>query len=281
MTQKKICFSFVLLITISLLFASCTTYKNVPYLQDYADTAKPTLVPTVSFTQPVIQPDDILSVNIQSIDASTGFFNKGDKPDISTSSTSVSTFTGGASTQQSAPITSQQPQTSTGYLVDKDGCIQMPLIGKIKVAGLTTFIARDTIYNRVARFYNYPVVDVRFVNFKVTVLGEVLRPASYTVPNEKITVFDALGLAGDLTIYGKRENVLLMRDSMNQKLLVRLNLNSKNIITSPYFFLKQNDVLYVEPNSQKIANIDASRTRNYTIAAAILSLLIVVASRVK
>jgi polysaccharide export outer membrane protein len=101
------------------------------------------------------------------------------------------------------------------------------------------------------------------------------------MPNEKVTVFDAIGLAGDMTIYGKKENILLIRDSANQKKLVRLNLSSKAFVNSYYFYLKQNDVLYVDANESKIKSLDAYRIRNYGIGAALLSLLIVIATRIK
>jgi len=133
----------------------------------------------------------------------------------------------------------------------------------------------------VDKYYTTSTVDVRFNNFKITVIGEVNRPSTFIVPNEEVTILDALGMAGDLTIYGKRDNVLLIRkDTGNVKKLVRLNLNSKDLITSPYFYMKQNDILYVQPDKSKAYSLDAYRTRNYTIAASLLSLLIVIATRV-
>ena len=169
-----------------------------------------------------------------------------------------------------------------GHLVDKNGNIDLAVIGKVKVEGYTTQQARDTIEQLVEKYYTSSTVDVRFSNFKITVIGEVNRPSTFTVPNEEITILDALGMAGDLTIYGKRENVLLIRkDTGNIRNLIRINLNSKNIFTSPYFFLKQDDVLYVEPDRAKAATADAYRTRNVTIAASIIALLVVVASRIR
>ena len=122
-------------------------------------------------------------------------------------------------------------------------------------------------------------MQVRFANFKITVLGEVNRPATYTVPNEKVTVLDALGLAGDLTIYGKRENVLLVRDQGGQKELVRLNLNESEVFSSSYFYLRQNDVIYVEPGKAKAAANNAARTQAFAIIGSVLSVLIVALTR--
>jgi polysaccharide export outer membrane protein len=123
------------------------------------------------------------------------------------------------------------------------------------------------------------VVSVRFANFNITVLGEVARPATYVVPNEKVSILDAIGMAGDLTIYGKRENVLLIRDSLGIKKMMRFDLNSTSTLLSPYFYLRQGDVVYVEPAKSKIAASDAVKTRNITLLGAGLSLLIVIFSR--
>jgi polysaccharide export outer membrane protein len=117
------------------------------------------------------------------------------------------------------------------------------------------------------------------IRLKITVLGEVLRPSTYVLPNEKTSVLDALGLAGDLTIYGKRENVLLIRETSGEKVFVRLNLNSKDVFNSPYFYLKQNDVLYVEPNKGKAASLNLARTQTIALVGTALTVLITLISR--
>src|SRR5690606_18429708 len=142
-------------------------------------------------------------------------------------------------------------------------------LGKVPVKGLTTYQARERIAVKAAEFYKEPTVEVRFANFKITVLGEVSRPATYTLPNEKVSVLDALGLAGDLTIYGKRENVLLVREHDGQKELVRLNLNDSGLFQSPYFYLRQNDVLYVEPGKAKAAANNAARTQTFAMVGSV------------
>ena len=263
-SKKQVFLQFLIAIII---FSSCTTYKNIPYFTDVSDTSKPILAGTVPFKSPVIQVDDILSVNIQTLDQNlTSFLNSGSiTPAISTSSTGYTN--------------SPTAQVVTGYLVDKNGEIELPFAGKIKVLGLTTSEARDLIEKEVSKSFNNPVINVRFANFKITVLGEVARPSYYVVPNEKINIFDALGMAGDLTIYGRRENVMLIRDSLNGKQLIRLNLNSKDIVSSPYFYLKSNDIIYVEPSKAKIAATDAVRNRNIAILGTALSLLVVISSR--
>ncbi|MCL7988643.1 polysaccharide biosynthesis/export family protein [Sphingobacterium sp. lm-10] len=216
------------------------------------------------FTEPTIQADDILSITIQTLDPTTS--------SIVNQAEAVQAI--GASSAASVGN-----QIITGFLVDKDGYVHMTLLGRVKVKGLTTYQARELITKQAAQFYRDPTAQVRFANYKITVLGEVMRPATYTVPNEKVTVLDALGLAGDLTIYGKRENVLLIREENGQKAMVRLNLNDSDIFQSPYYYLRQNDVIYVEPGKAKAAANNAARTQTYAIVGSVLSLLIVLITR--
>jgi polysaccharide biosynthesis/export protein len=244
---------------------SCSTPKNIPYFQDYSDTAKPLLIKTVPFKSPVIQTDDILSITIQTID--------NDVTNMLNSSTSVN------NASATMPVLSNSisgtPQPVSGYLVDKDGYVEVPFVGKVHLAGLTTAEAKDTLSKELNKYFNDAIVNVRYANFKITVIGEVVKPSTYVVPNEKVNVFDALGMAGDMTIFGKREDVLLIRDTLNDKRLVRLNLNNKDIISSPYFYLQSNDIIYVQPNDSKAASTDAYRNRLLAIAAAVLTVIIV------
>ncbi len=249
-------------------FVSCKPYKNIIYFSDLPDSVKTYTTRTVTFKNPLIKPDDLLYVNIQTLDPEANALFAASNTPISSVGANSLTLAGN--------------QISTGHLVDKDGSIDLPVIGKVKVEGYTTQKARDTIEYLVEKYYTSSTVDVRYNNFKITVIGEVNRPSTFTIPNEEVTILDALGLAGDLTIYGKRENVLLIRkDTGDVKQLVRLNLNSKDLINSPYFFLRQNDVIYVEPDKSKAIQTDAYRTRNITIAVSLVSLLVVIASRVR
>lgn len=273
MQIKKIAFSLSGLLFLSMFFfQSCVTYKNASYFQDFPDTAKPSIAKTIPFKTPTIQVDDILSITIQTIDN-----------DISSLLNTNNSVNGNNS---NLPVTgsSQAPGTPTqqtvpGYLVDKDGEVELPFIGKIKLTGLTTSEARELIKKEATKYFNNPVVNVRFANFKITVLGEVARPAAYIAPNERVNIFDALGMAGDITIYGKKESVLLMRDTLGDKQMIRLNLNSKDVVSSPYFYLQPNDIVYVEPNKYKVASVDAVRNRNITIVVSAMTLLIVILSR--
>ena len=144
------------------------------------------------------------------------------------------------------------------YIVDNEGNIDFPLIGKVHLSGLTKSQAEQVILNRIRPFMNSaetPIVTVRMINYKISVIGEVARPGMFTVANEKINILEALAQAGDLTIYGVRDRVKLIReDSNGQKEIHTLNLNDANIINSPYYYLQQNDIIYVEPNKVKSQN---------------------------
>ncbi|TCC94201.1 hypothetical protein EZ428_05330 [Pedobacter frigiditerrae] len=257
--------SLIALFLIGLL-ASCASTKKVSYFQDIPLTGGSQIKTMATFTEPVIQADDILSINILSIDPqSTMVVNQG---------TSLQSLGG---TTNSATATAAQQ--ASAFLVDKNGEVELVGIGKLKLAGLTTFEAKNLIRTKVAALYNKPSVEVRFANFKITVLGEVNRPAVYTMPNEKVTFLDALGLAGDMTIFGRRENVMLIRDNAGKKEFIRFDLNSTEFINSPYFYLKQNDVIYVEPNKGKAASLNAARTQTYAIIGSALSVLVILFSR--
>jgi len=140
------------------------------------------------------------------------------------------------------------------YLVDKDGCIMFPTLGKIHVEGMTVSQLRDTLTAEISKSVVDPIVNVHFANFQITVLGEVTRPGRYSVANERVTIFEALGLAGDLTPYGRRDNILVSREVNGQMQFERLNINNSGIYSSPFFYLQQNDVVYVEPNRVRAVN---------------------------
>ncbi len=262
--SKSPTFSRLVFFPLVLLLISSCSVKKIVYFNDLpADTTR-ILKQAAAFTEPVIQSDDILNITIQTLDPTTA----------AVANQSMAIQAVGASSASNLGN-----QVISGFLVDKDGFVHMALIGKVEVKGLTTYQARERITALATQYYKDPTVQVRFANFKVTVLGEVTRPATYTVPNEKVTVLDALGLAGDLTIFGKRENVLLVRDQGKEKELVRLNLNDSDVFQSPYFYLRQNDVIYVEPGKGKAAANNAARTQTFAIIGSVLSVLIVALTR--
>lgn len=252
------------------ILCSCSYSRNVTYFDDVPDTltAAGRNVPVTGFQDPKIKPNDIIQVSVQTLDPQTTAVMG-----VSTSSTLSA---------QSNTTSAVAGSIPSGYQVDKDGMIELPLLGKIKVGGLTTAEATEVIKRKVLVNYKDPVVNVRFANFEISILGEVVRPAKYIVPNEKVSLLDALAMAGDLTVFGRRENILLIRDEGTEKKMVRFDLGSSKIFQSPYFYLRQGDVVYVEASKGKVLASEAQRTRAYSTIISALSLavsLIVVITR--
>jgi len=163
--------------------------------------------------------------------------------------------------------------------VNERGDIQFPVLGSVHADGLSVKELTDSITRMLydKKMLVDPIVAIRILNFRVTVLGEVGRPGVIPVPNEQITLLEALGLAGDLTIYGRRDNVLLIRENEDKKIIQHIDLNSPDILASPFYYLKSNDVIYVEPNKNRVRSVSDSR-QVMPIVFAGLSFLTVVAS---
>ncbi len=254
------------------IFCFCRGPKNITYFQDLTDTSKIYSQDIRESYEAHIQPDDIIEIIVNSINpTATAVFNLGNNTPVMP----------GASSNQSALLTvNPSSKTPSGYLVNKNGIIDFPVLGKLKVRGLTTDELKDSIVIKLDKYLKDPIVNVRLLNYKITILGEVARPASYNLQSERISVVDAIGMAGDLTIFGKRENVLVIREENGKRNFVRLNLNSSKIFESPYYYLKQNDVVYIEPNKSKIATTDAQTIRNVSIFTSLVTLLIVAITRI-
>jgi len=257
----KVNYKCILIIYPLLIFTSCASIKNVKYFNDIADTTNVTRLASVNYIEPKIKPDDILFVNIQTVDPlATQVLQSGNLQNSAIGSTSAGS-TGG--------------QTVSGYLVDNSGNIELPVLGKIRVIDLTTEQAREAIRSKAGQYYKNPTVNLRFANFKITILGEVNKPGTYVVSNEKINILDALGLAGDLTVFGKRENVSLIRQlDDGTREYVRLDLTKSTVLNSPYYYLRQNDYIYIEPGKSRIVSSDAIQNRNISIVTAIGASLI-------
>lgn len=221
--------------------SACGNTRKAIYFSENSKTEFATDAPSL---EPVIQPNDLLSITVTSLNPQASeIFNS-----LNTNADRPSTAT--ATTSQ-----------ATGYLVDTEGNIKFPYLGELKAAGLTKKALQDGIRSEILRrkLLLDPIVDIRYLNYKVSVLGEVTRPSVLTIPNEKITLLEALGLAGDLTIYAKRDNVLLIREENGKKTLARIDLTTSELFTSPYYYLKSNDIIYVEPNKTKINNASATK----------------------
>jgi polysaccharide export outer membrane protein len=168
-------------------------------------------------------------------------------------------------------------QPIEGYLVDKNGEINFPVLGRVKVGGLTRAAASDTLQSILGREYvKDPTVNIRFMNFKITLIGEVVRPSTVTIPTEKINIVEALSLAGDLTVVGKRENVLIIREKDGVRKFIRVDLNDKNLVASPNYYLQQNDIVYVEADKFKAAQASLARSNTQFFLTIGLSVLTIV-----
>lgn len=236
--------------------SSCISPKQLVYFQP-----KPGELDTLALAaryEPKIQSGDILTVQINSLNQeATAFFN----PYVS--------FASADRLQVTSSSTNSQLPAQSGYLVDKSGNIELPLVGKIAVGNLTTVEARDRIREKVNPFLKEPTVNVRNQNFRVSVLGEVARPTLLNIPNEQITLPEVLGLAGDVTIYGRRDNIMVIRDENGKKTFAHLDLTKRDLFRSPYYYLHPNDVVYVEPGKARVASAD----RMYQLVPAVLSAL--------
>lgn len=225
----------------ALLVSGCSSYKKVPYMQD-ADVVN-LLEKELPMYDAKIMPKDLLTITVNTTDPEVAApFNLTIQTAYNATSSNVLNRQG----------TLQQ------YLVSNEGTIDFPVLGTLQVSGLTKNEAENLIREKLGAYLKEtPIVTVRMTNYKISVLGEVARPGMFTISNEKVNIFEALALAGDLTIYGKRNNVKLIReDAAGQRQIITLNLNKADIITSPYYHLQQNDILYVTPNKTKARNSD-------------------------
>lgn len=259
-TARKL-YGLLFILGVSLILGGCASSKNIEYFKDINEGVIPN---SIANLEPVINKSDILSITVTSPNPdATVMFN----------APNMSAYQATAAAGNISP--------ASGYLVSQEGTIEFPALGKIMAAGLTKDKLKDEITKRLvdSKLLIDPIVNVRFLNYRVTVLGEVARPTVVTVPNEKISILEAIGVAGDITIYGKKENVLLIREEKGSKLIKRINLNTSEIFSSPYYYLKSNDVIYVEPNAAKVAT--ASRTQQLlpTILSA-LSFVAIILTRV-
>jgi len=219
--------------TALILLASCASVEKSRYFNNIMDTQ---IEQMNTDYDPIIQKADILSITVSSLNAEDSkIFNAPNNPSI------------GGTPTQSGPA-------AFGYLVGPDGNITFPVLGNLKAAGITKRQLTDTITSALVRkkLLLDPIVIIRSLNFRVTVLGEVGRPGVVPVPNEKISILEAIGMAGDMTISARRDNVLLIREDEGKKIIRRLNLNSEEIFRSQYFYLKSNDVVYIETNKAKV-----------------------------
>jgi len=253
---KKLLLSLILLSTL----ASCVSKKQILYLQDIEKMAANS---EAMFSTPVIQPNDVLSISVTAFDMEAAApFN----------------LIMPARTVQEA--TNSSSRELQGYLVSQEGTIEFPVLGTIKVGGLSRQELIEKMKKEIQLYIKDPIVNVSISNYKVTVLGEVARPGTYNIPDERITLLEALGRAGDLTIYGKRTQIILLREQEGVKTHTILDITKSDFLNSPYYFLKQNDVIYVQPNNAQVNSAAYNRNSSvYISIASVLISLIVLISR--
>lgn len=233
---RNLCRSSFSLIAVILLLSACSK-RNLVYFSDMSS-ADPS-APIKNFSSPRIQPDDILAITVSSLSAESNvLFNNVLLP-------------------ANGNVGTLAEKINEGYLVDKNGSINFPVIGRITLGGLTKEEATEKMTDLIKTQVKNPIVNVRFKNFKVTVIGEVAKPATFIIETEKINVLEALGLAGDMTVFGRRENVLIIREKDGVRTTSRINLNNKGVLNSPFYYLQQNDIVYVEPDN-KVKTADSS-----------------------
>lgn len=253
---KRISSSGLALLTLAVLFCtSCASKKDLVYFQP--DSVELNIM--YELNAPKLQPGDILAISVTADDVrATLPFNQ------------VSSYQG-----STAALQSTSPFIPT-YAIDTNGEIDFPRVGKIKLSGKTRTQAMDLLRREVGKYIVDPGVSMVVRNFKVTVLGEVVRPGSFTIENDRVTILEALGLAGDMTIYGERQNVLVIREQNGEKEEFRLDLTKRETMNSPAYYLTQNDVVYVEPNGARVQNSKYSQTTSVFVS--VMGLIITVIS---
>src|ERR1700744_1653691 len=247
--SKKLSFLVVVIIAFC---CSCSSYKNVPYFQDL-DQNNITREEINNYSPLLIQSGDILAIHVSSASNGTELFNF--------NLGRVNGESGGNNPPESSVV---------GFLVDANGNVNLPYIGQMKVAGLNTSNLTDQLQAKLSTIFTKPVINVRILNFKISVLGDVMKPDVYTIQNERVTLPEALSLAGDLNITAIRNNILLIREINGKREFIPIDLNSKRLFESPYYYLKNHDVIYVTPNKAKVSS---NNTAGFQRASLIISAL--------
>jgi len=233
--------SFIFSICVVIYNSSCITTQPTTYFNNAKDAS---FAPSTKDSSLVlIQKNDILSIVISSLNPeASAIFN--------TTNVSTTNYT-----------TTGTYQSTGGYLVNSEGIIELPIIGNLKVAGLSKKELKEKITSILIekKLLLDPIVSIRQLNFEITVIGEVGRPSVITVPSEKVSMIKALGLAGDITIYGEKSNVTLIREANGKRMVKHIDLNSADFLTSPYYYLQPNDIVYVEANKNKVASVSRQR----------------------
>lgn len=241
----------LLSIFVLVIASSCASRKDIVYFQDEPLSAESKLDNMFELTY---KTNDILTIDVSSIEPLAVMpFNL--------APVSYANNSNGSDLNANGNLLRQT------YLVDPKGNIEFPVLGTIHVGGLTRTQATEMFKEKLREYVTDAIVNIRLINFTVTVLGEVNNPGTYTIQDERISLSEALGLAGDLSIYGKRDNVFLIREVEGKKKYAKLDLTSINVVNSPVYYLSQNDVIYVEPNNAKVRQSAYNQNTGVIISA--------------
>ena len=242
-----------LILLVALLFVGCNAQERVLYLQDVENGAE-------------IEIPENFQIRIKPLDQLTIVVNSKD-PELAIPFNSSSTYNTMAGKGYSSTTTSSSLQVFT---VDNDGYISLPIIGNVKADGLTRNELQTEIEKKIieSNYIADPQVNVRFANLQISVMGEVTRPGRYDIKTDKVTILDALAMAGDMTIYGNRENVAVIREVDGKNIITKLDIRSSEIFTSPCFYLEQNDIVLVSPNKYRAASAEINQNRSFWISLA-------------
>lgn len=252
----RLLFKKPLLILIIIAFSSCTSSKEIVYFQDEPLSS----LNSVDLVSDIVyKPNDLLTINVSALDPET-----------------VMPFNLPVITNSISSLRTQGDIRMQTYIVDLNGNIEFPVLGSIKVGGLTRIQTTLMLKERISEYVKDPIINIRLTNFTVTVIGEVNSPGTYTIEDERISLIEAIGLAGDLTIHGKRENVFLIREDNGVKRFTKFDLTSINVLNSPNYYLEQNDVIYIEPNPAKVRS--ASYNQNYVVIISAVGTLATIAA---
>lgn len=218
--------------------ASCSAPRKTIYFSENIPNSPAVFTQKMEpVNEAIIQPEDILAINVTS--PSSIIEDKGN--------TTVAIFNSGGVPYASTATLGGGSADAGGFLVDPQGFIDYPFLGKMKLGGLTIRQAKEVLANKLRNIVKEPVVEIRIINYQITVIGEVGTPGTILAPNHKMNVIEAIAAAGDIPISGRKDNITVIRENEGVREFARLNLNSKEAFSSPYFYLKQNDIIYVEP----------------------------------
>ena len=265
--------SIVVLAVACFFCSSCGNTRRLIYMQGKFDTAALNKVP---IKEPVFQKGDIISIVVYSDNPeATRIFNQSL---IAAPSAAIIPAESGTSSSSTTSAVGGVNPTSGGYLIDENGNIQFQGLGLLHLEGMTRSALRDTLDARLKSLLIHPYYSIRFLNYRFTMLGEIQRPGIFSIPGERVSLLEALGMAGDMTFYGRRDNILVMRETNGKREWARLDITKPEIIGSPFFYLQSNDVVIVEPNRKKVVANDQVTIRNVGIATTIISTLAILYS---